>query len=311
MTTDAPTKSLADLLAVMAALRTPGTGCPWDLVQTFETIAPYTIEEAYEVADAIARADMPDLKDELGDLLLQVVYHSRIAEEAGHFAFADVAGAVTRKMIRRHPHVFGTSQQRSEGASPGFWESIKAEERAEKAIERAKESEGQGARPLDPIAQGKASFRTGGQGDSGLQSLASQTSPRAFTSLLADVPIALPGMTRAIKLQDKAARVGFDWPDITPVFAKIREEAAELEEAVATQSRAEIEGEFGDLLFVMANLARHLKIDPEAALRITNAKFTRRFHHIEEALATSGRSPAQSDLAEMDRLWNDAKAKEK
>ena len=282
MTTDASRKSLADLLSVMAALRTPGTGCPWDLVQTFETIAPYTIEEAYEVADAIARADMPDLKDELGDLLLQVVYHSRIAEEGGHFAFADVADAVTRKMIRRHPHVFGTAQQRAEGAAPGFWERVKAEEREEKATERGTTSLGvQGAGPL------------------------------AFTSLLSDVPVGLPGLTRAIKLQDKAARAGFDWPDIKPVFAKMTEEIAELEEAVATNDAGEIEAEFGDLLFVMANLARHLKIDPEAALRITNQKFTRRFNHIESALAADGRSPVQSDLAEMDRLWDEAKAEGK
>jgi nucleoside triphosphate diphosphatase len=295
MTTDAPKKSLADLLAVMAALRTPGTGCPWDLVQTFDTIAPYTIEEAYEVADAIARADMPDLKDELGDLLLQVVYHSRIAEEAGHFAFADVADAVTRKMIRRHPHVFGTPEQRAEGASPGFWERIKARERADKAVERGHTSEGQGTRPLDPMTKEVRVPPT--------------VHAVAFTSLLADIPIGLPGMTRAIKLQDKAARVGFDWPDIKPVFAKMTEELAELEDAVANKDRAEIEGEFGDLLFVMANLARHLNIDPEAALRITNQKFIRRFNYIEAALAADGRNPDQSDLTEMDRLWDEAKSK--
>ena len=293
MTTDAPKKSLSDLLAVMAALRTPGTGCPWDLVQTFETIAPYTIEEAYEVADAIARADMPDLKDELGDLLLQVVYHSQIAKEAGHFAFADVADAVTRKMIRRHPHVFGSPQQRAEGASHGFWERIKAEERAKKAAERGNESEGQGARHLDPITKEAVPASSG------------------VPSILADVPVGLPGMTRAIKLQNKAARVGFDWPDIKPVFAKLTEELAELEEAVATNDRTEIEGEFGDLLFVMANLARHLQIDPEAAVRVTNQKFTRRFRHIEAALAADGRTPAQSDLSEMDRLWDEAKARER
>ena len=294
MTTDAPKKSLADLLAVMAALRTPGTGCPWDLVQTFDTIAPYTIEEAYEVADVIARADMPDLKDELGDLLLQVVYHSRIAEEAGHFAFADVADAVTAKMIRRHPHVFGTPEQRAEGASPGFWERIKTQERADKAVERGQTSEGQGTRPLDPMTKEVA---------------VAPPVHSAVASLLADVPIGLPGMTRAIKLQDKAARVGFDWPDIKPVFAKLAEEIAELEEAVANKDHAEIQGEFGDLLFVMANLARHLKIDPEAALRITNQKFIRRFNYIEGALAAEGRTPGQSDLAEMDRLWDEAKSK--
>ena len=296
MTMDARKKTLADLLAVMAALRTPGTGCPWDLEQTFATIAPYTIEEAYEVADAIARADMPELKDELGDLLLQVVYHSQIAEEAGSFAFGDVADAVTAKMLRRHPHVFGTPEERAAGPAPGFWERIKAEERAAKALERSKPREGVGASPrfagtgagpLDPALKG------------------------VTKSLMADVPVGLPGLTRAIKLQDKAARVGFDWPDIAPVFAKMREELAELEEVVALGGKAKIEAEFGDLLFVMANVARHLQIDPEAALRQTNQKFTRRFAHIEAALAAQGRSPAQSSLEEMDRLWDAAKAIEK
>lgn len=298
MTTDVPKKSLADLLAVMAALRAPGTGCPWDQAQTFATIAPYTIEEAYEVADAIARADMPDLKDELGDLLLQVVYHSQIASEAGQFAFADVVAGITAKIIRRHPHVFGTDQERAAGAAPGFWERIKAEERAEKARERARGREGQGGRPLDPLTT-DAVF------------VPEAESQNVVPSLLADVPVGLPSMTRAIKLQDKAARVGFDWPDIKPVFAKMTEEIAELEEAVATKDHGKIVGEFGDLLFVMANLARHLKIDPEAALRVTNQKFTRRFNHIEAVLAADGRRPEQSDLAEMDRLWNEAKAFER
>jgi nucleoside triphosphate diphosphatase len=286
MTTDSPKKTLADLLSVMAALRTPDTGCPWDLDQTFETIAPYTIEEAYEVADAIARADMPDLKDELGDLLLQVVYHSRIAEEAGSFAFPDVADAVTRKMIRRHPHVFGSPAERAAGASPDFWNRIKAEERAQKQQERNAQ---------------QATVKSGVEG----------ASPLAFPSLLSDVPVGLPGLTRAIKLQDKAARVGFDWPDIKPVFAKLHEELAELEAAMASADPAEIEAELGDLLFVMANLARHLKVDPEAALRRTNGKFLRRFAHIETALAAGGRTPAQSTLAEMDRLWDEAKANER
>jgi nucleoside triphosphate diphosphatase len=296
-----PQKTLADLLAVMAALRTPETGCPWDLAQTFATIAPYTIEEAYEVADAIARADMPDLKDELGDLLLQVVYHARIAEEAGAFAFGDVADAITLKMIRRHPHVFGSPEERAAGAAPDFWGKIKAAERADKV------SAGQGTRPLDPDF--KYQVDNGVEGP--LRSDASRERPLAFTSLLADVPVGLPGLTRAIKLQDKAARVGFDWPDITPVFDKIREEIAELEAEVATGDAAKTEDEFGDLLFVMANLARHLKLDPEAALRSANQKFARRFAHIERALASDGRSPAQSDLAEMDALWDAAKATEK
>ncbi len=288
-------KTLADLLDVMAALRTPVTGCPWDLAQTFDTIAPYTIEEAYEVADAIERGDMPDLKDELGDLLLQVVYHARIAQEGGHFAFADVADAITRKMIRRHPHVFGTPQERALGAAPGFWERIKAEERAAKATER----KGQETRPLQSGLSGGSQL--------GVEGVA----PLAASSLLADVPVGLPGLTRALKLQDKAARVGFDWPDLAPVFAKVREEVAELEEAVSGTDRDHIEDEFGDLLFVMANVARHLKIDPEAALRRANAKFTRRFAHIETRLSAQGRSPAQSNLAEMDALWDEAKAIER
>lgn len=282
MTSDRPRQTLTDLLAVMAALRTPGTGCPWDLAQTFQSIAPYTVEEAYEVADAIARADMPDLKDELGDLLLQVVYHAHIAAEAGHFAFADVADAITRKMIRRHPHVFGSPQERAEGARPGFWERIKAEERAEKMKSRA----GQATNAIDGMTQGRG------------------------RSLLADIPLAMPGLTRAIKLQDKAASVGFDWPDIAPVFAKLTEEIAELHEAVGTADRAKIEGELGDLLFVIANLARHLEVDPEAALRSTNQKFIRRFAHIEQTLAADNRSLSQSSLAEMDRLWDEAKALE-
>jgi MazG family protein len=266
-------KSLADLLGVMAALRTPGTGCPWDLEQTFKTIAPYTIEEAYEVADAVEKADMGALKEELGDLLLQVVYHARMAEEEGAFAFADVVEAITAKMIRRHPHVFGSEAERAAGAAPGFWERIKAEERAAKHRQRRE------------------------------------------NSILHDVPVALPALMRAIKLQDKAARVGFDWPSLAPVFAKLKEELAELEVAVASApvqaGNAEIAEEFGDLLFVVANVARHLEVDPEATLRAANQKFIRRFRRIEELLAAQGRTPAQSTLAEMDQLWDQAKAEER
>jgi MazG family protein len=275
MTAETP-KSIHDLLAVMAALRTPGSGCPWDLAQDFGTIAPYTIEEAYEVADAIERDDMAALKEELGDLLLQVVYHARMAEEAGLFAFADVVEAITVKMIRRHPHVFGSEAERAAGAAPGFWERIKAEERAEKAPRAAR-----------------------GKG------------------VLADVPVALPALVRAIKLQDKAARVGFDWPSLAPVFDKLKEEFAELEAAVASapagaqRDRTQIEEEFGDLLFVAANIARHLKIDAEGALRAANAKFVRRFRRIEELLAAEGRTPGESTLTEMDRLWDQAKAEER
>jgi MazG family protein len=265
---DVSVTGLTQLIAVMAALRTPVTGCPWDLEQTYATIAPYTIEEAYEVADAIERGDTADLREELGDLLLQVVYHAQIASEEGAFTFADVADGITRKMIRRHPHVFGDDAARSAGAAKGFWEKIKAEEKA---------------------AKGK---------------------PDKPASVLADVPLGLPGLTRAVKLQEKAARVGFDWPNIAPVFDKMREELAELEEVVAVGDKAGIQDEFGDLLFVMANVARHLGIDPETAVRGTNAKFTRRFQGIEAALAQDGRTPADSNLAEMDALWNTVKKAE-
>ncbi|MCB1484440.1 MAG: nucleoside triphosphate pyrophosphohydrolase [Hyphomicrobiaceae bacterium] len=279
-------RDIARLIEIMAALRTPVTGCPWDLAQNFETIAPYTLEEAYEVADAIERRDLDDLKDELGDLLLQVVYHARMGEEAGAFSFGDVVEGVTAKMIRRHPHVFGDETARSPGAVDGIWAKIKAEEKELKK------------------KAGKA-----------------QTEHH---SILADIPAALPGLTRAIKLQDKAARVGFDWPGLTPVFDKVREELAELEEvalpdasapvantARPAQTLEAIKEEFGDLLFVMANVARHLKIDPEAALRGANQKFIRRFTHIETRLAGEGRAPAQSTLEEMDALWDEAKALEK
>jgi ATP diphosphatase len=269
-------KPIDDLLAVMAALRTPGTGCPWDLQQTFRTIAPYTIEEAYEVADAIDRGDVADLKDELGDLLLQVVYHARMAEEQGAFAFDDVAQGIADKMVRRHPHVFGSEAERAAGAAPGFWERAKAAERAAKADE-------------------------------------TDADARAV-SVLDDVPVPLPALTRAVKLQNKAARVGFDWPSLAPVFDKLKEELAELEDALAapqTVERNKVEEEFGDLLFVVANVARHLKLDPEAALRAANQKFVRRFHEVERRLAEHGRTPAQSTLEEMDHLWDEAKAAEK
>lgn len=286
--------ALQRLIDIMAALRTPGTGCPWDLEQTFQTIAPYTIEEAYEVADAIGRGDLADLKDELGDLLLQVVYHSRMAEEQGAFAFADVAEAVNGKMIRRHPHVFGSAEERAAGAQPDFWARIKAEERAAKAAERE--------RLASPSTHA--------------------TGPAHGSKLLADVPVGLPALTRAIKLQDKAARVGFDWPDLAPVFAKMKEEIAELEEvALAADPRsakaqgladvAAIEEELGDMLFVMANIARHLKLDPETALRKANDKFTRRFAHIERRLAERGKTPEQSSLEEMDALWDEVRALDK
>ena len=283
-----PSKDIARLIDIMAALRTPGTGCPWDLEQTFATIAPYTIEEAYEVADAIAREDLVDLRDELGDLLLQVVYHARLAEEQGAFAFGDVVEAITSKMIGRHPHVFGDETERSAGMAQGFWARIKAEEKAAKLA----------ARENEPAAT-------------------------ADGTLLADVPVGLPALTRAVKLQDKAARVGFDWPTLGPVFDKLREEIDELAEVAlpadprgstpdrSADTQAKVEEEFGDLLFVMANVARHLKLDPEAALRGANGKFMRRFAHIEQRLAEDGRMPEGSTLAEMDALWDEAKARER
>ena len=263
-------QNIEDLLLVMARLRDPETGCPWDAVQSFATIAPYTIEEAYEVADAIARRDVEGLKDELGDLLLQVVYHSRLAEEQGCFDFGDVVEAITAKMIRRHPHVFQDPGLREGFEKSAAWERIKAAEKAAR-----------------------------GATDEGL-------------SLLDEVPVALPGLTRAVKLQARAARVGFDWPSLAPVLAKADEEITELKGVIAASgaSSPEVAQEFGDLLFVMANLARHLNIDPEAALRGANAKFIRRFASIEAALRAQGRSPQDSTLEEMDQLWDEAKAQE-
>ena len=263
--------SIDDLLAVMARLRDPQTGCPWDLKQSFATIAPYTIEEAYEVADAIARADLDGLKDELGDLLLQVVYHAQMAAEDERFGFADVVDAITAKMIRRHPHIFEDASLRESFESAGVWERIKAEEKAER---------GSGA-----------------------------------GSILDDVPLGLPALTRAVKLQSRAARVGFDWPSLEPVLGKIEEEIGELKAAIASEgagaSSANVAVEFGDLLFVMANVARHLGIDPEDALRNANAKFVRRFGSIEDALRKDGRAPQDSTLEEMDALWDQAKDAER
>jgi ATP diphosphatase len=265
-------RDISDLIAIMAALRTPGSGCPWDLEQSFETIAPYTIEEAYEVADAIVRGATDDLRDELGDLLLQVVFHARMAQERGAFDFGDVVEAITKKMIRRHPHVFGDEQGRTAEAVSGLWERIKAEERAAKAA-----------------AQGQA----------------------GVPSALAGVPVALPGLTRALKLQNKACAVGFDWNDPKAVLAKIREEADEIEEALDAGEKKEAAEEVGDLLFAVVNLARHLNVDPEGALRATNLKFEQRFHFIERALAERAMTPTDATLAEMDALWNEAKAVEK
>lgn len=258
-----PDGGLPRLRAIMSRLRDPATGCPWDIEQSFATIAPYTIEEAYEVADAIDRRAWDELRGELGDLLFQSVFHAQMASEAGHFDLDDVIRSISDKMVARHPHVFGSeSRDKTSEQQTADWEALKAAERGP-------------ARVLDGVALG------------------------------------LPALMRAVKLQKRAARVGFDWPSTDQVVAKIAEEAAELVEARDTLSQAEVTEEFGDLLFVMANLARHLNVDPEAALRAANAKFTRRFQRIEDWLADQGRAPGQSDLAEMDALWDRAKAEEK
>jgi nucleoside triphosphate diphosphatase len=257
-----PDGGLPRLLEIMRRLRDAESGCPWDIEQTFRSIAPYTVEEAYEVADAIERDDMGELRGELGDLLFQVVYHAEMASEAGHFGFEDVVAAIGDKMVRRHPHVFGSeSRNKSAEQQVRDWEAAKAQERGTRA------------------------------------------------SALDGVAVGLPALTRAVKLQNRAARVGFDWPDVEPVLDKVAEEARELRDAKGDPER--VREEFGDLLFVMANLARHLEIDPEAALRGANAKFVRRFRGIEAALAEEGRSPAESDLAEMDALWDQVKLAEK
>ena len=269
-----PSRDISRLIEIMAQLRTPVTGCPWDLEQNFATIAPYTIEEAYEVADAIARGDLDDLKDELGDLLLQVVYHARMAEEEKAFAFGDVVETVTRKMIRRHPHVFADKDGNIAPAGvKSAWERIKAEEKAERAARRPHEA-------------------------------------HEHKSLLASVKAGLPALTRAMELQRKASTVGFDWNDPRAVLKKIREEADEIEAALDRASKDELAAETGDLLFAVVNLARHVKADPEMALRGANAKFERRFAYIERALETQGRSLEVATLDEMDELWNEAKKKE-
>lgn len=255
-------RPLDRLLAIMARLRDPEDGCPWDQAQTYATIAPYTVEEAYEVADAIERGSVDDLKDELGDLLLQVVFHARMAEEDGAFDFEDVARAINDKMIRRHPHVFADETYTDLAHQKSGWEALKAAERAGKGTAE---------------------------------------------SLLADVPVGLPGLTRAVKLSKRAASVGFVWPTVHEVVAKLHEEVGELVVEVEAGDLEKARDEIGDVLFVVANLARTLDVDPEDALRSTNAKFVRRFQHIERRLAEAGRTPAQSDLEEMDALWDEAK----
>ncbi|MCU0789628.1 MAG: nucleoside triphosphate pyrophosphohydrolase [Nitratireductor sp.] len=271
-----PSRDISRLVEIMAALRTPGTGCPWDLQQDFRTIAPYTIEEAYEVADAIDRGDMEELKLELGDLLLQSVYHARMAEEAGHFNFDDVVEAITRKMIRRHPHVFGDEEARSAGSAKGQWERIKAEEKAELAAAKA---------------------ARGYRGPAG-------------ASILDDIPSTLPGLMVAVKLQSRAGKVGFDWNDPRAVIAKIREELDEVEAELDTGSQQELAGEVGDVLFAVANLARHLHLDPEGAVRSANAKFRKRFSHIEQNVARLGKTLETATLEEMEMLWQEAKTQD-
>ena len=272
MSETAAPRPIDRLLEIMTRLRHPTAGCPWDVEQSFATIAPYTIEEAYEVAEAIEQDDMAALQDELGDLLFQVVYHAEMAREAGQFDFDDVARAVADKMVRRHPHVFGADREIASAADQTVsWERHKAAERDARAARR-----GDPPSVLDGIAAG------------------------------------LPGLTRALKLQNRAARVGFDWPDVKPVLDKIAEELAELRDVLENGGdRDRLADELGDVLFVYANLARHLEIDPEAALRGANAKFERRFKRIETLLAEQGRRPEQSSLEEMDRLWDQAKREER
>ena len=261
-----PQGGMPRLLEIMRRLRDPDTGCPWDIEQTFNTIAPYTIEEAYEVEDAIARSNWAELEGELGDLLLQTVYHTQMGSEAGHFTFESVVKNIADKMVARHPHVFGNeSRDKSAEQQTADWEKIKAAERASKSQSRT----------LDGVA------------------------------------IGLPGMTRAVKLQNRMARVGFDWNNTDAVLDKIIEETKELVEARDATDADEMEAEFGDLLFVIANLARHLDIDPEAAVRRTNAKVIQRFSFIEDALAKNGRAPRDSNLEEMDKLWDAAKISER
>ena len=265
-----PPPILQRLLTIMARLRDPNHGCPWDIEQRFETIAPYTIEEAYEVADAIERKDMPALKEELGDLLLQVVFHARMAEEAGLFDFAAVAAGLCEKLIARHPHVFGGEAQRDATAQTVAWEALKAAERATKRAGRPEPA-----------------------------------------SALDDVPVNLPALTRAEKIQKRAGRVGFDWKAPGPALEKVAEELAEVRGALASGTQADIAEELGDLLFAVTNVARLSTVDPEAALRRATSKFERRFRAVEAALAAQGKRPQDATLAEMDAIWDAVKRRER
>ncbi|UHS56556.1 nucleoside triphosphate pyrophosphohydrolase [Agrobacterium vaccinii] len=270
-------KDISRLIEIMEALRQPDTGCPWDIVQTFETIKPYTIEEAYEVADAIERNDTDDLCDELGDLLLQVVFHSRIAEEMGAFSFGDVVHAVTSKMIRRHPHVFAVSDADTAETVKIQWDVIKAQEKRERAERRLRRGIGD-------------DFKAG---------------------YLGSIPRTQPALTEALKLQEQAARVGFDWSAPEPILDKIEEEVRELREALAEGKPEKVADELGDLIFALVNIGRHVKTDPENALRGTNTKFRRRFHHIETSLNDNGETLEAATLERMEELWQSAKAIER
>jgi len=269
-----PSRDIARLLEIMAALRTPETGCPWDLEQSFSSIVPYTLEEAYEVADAIERDDRDDLREELGDLLLQVVYYAQMAKEEGAFDFQDVVEGITRKMIRRHPHVFGDEKARSAGSAKGMWDKIKAQEKAEQASRRA---------------------------EMGLPA------KEASTSILGSVPASMEPMMESLKLQQKMVKTGFDWDDKRAVIAKIREELDEVEAELDEANAERMKAETGDLLFTVINLARHLDVDPGSALRNCNAKVRFRFGHIEAELAKTGKTPADATLDEMEALWVEAK----
>ncbi|MET3646900.1 ATP diphosphatase [Phyllobacterium ifriqiyense] len=268
-----PSREITRLLDIMAALRTPVTGCPWDIEQDFKSIAPYTLEEAFEVIDAIERNDIDDLREELGDLLLQVVFHAQMAEEMKAFDFGDVVQAITHKMIRRHPHVFGDENARGAGMAKGMWDKIKAEEKAERRERRA----------------------------------ALQLETAEPSGFLDDIPQGFPSLMRALKLQQKAAKVGFDWSEALPILDKIEEEIAELRHEISTGDQQKTEEEYGDLLFAMVNLGRHLKLEPESALRGTNEKFRTRFHYIERKLTERQQSLEDATLDEMEALWNEAK----
>jgi ATP diphosphatase len=270
-------RDISRLIEIMAALRNPQTGCPWDIVQTFETIKPYTIEEAYEVSDAIERKDMDDLCEELGDLLLQVVFHARMAEEAGDFSFGDVVEAITRKMIRRHPHVFAVSDADTAGAVKLQWDQIKSEEKRQRTERRAQRG----------ISE---DFKAG---------------------FLGSVQRSFPALTEALKLQERAAKVGFDWSAPAPILDKIEEEIGELRVALASGDKAKVSDELGDLIFAVVNIGRHVEADPEQALRGTNTKFRRRFNHIETTLEAAGETLEEASLERMEEIWQAAKAIER